>query len=280
MTVRPSDVVRRSADYLARHGVESPRETAEVLLMSVLAVDRAGLYARREGLDTAHARAFGRALCRRCKGTPLQHLTGEQQFMALTLTVRPGVFVPRPETERVAEAALACIAAVSRPVVVDVGTGTGAIALAIRARRPDARVVATDISEAAVDLARSNARRLGLTVDVRLGDLLDPLPSEVRGSIDLIVSNPPYVEAGEYDDLAAEVRADPVEALVGGTEVHARLAEAALGWLSPGGRLVMEIGDTQARTVRSILDVGYVDVEVLQDLTGRDRIVRGRRPTA
>jgi release factor glutamine methyltransferase len=280
MAMRPSEVVRRSADYLARHGVESPRETAEVLLMSVLGVDRAGMYARGEGLDTAHARAFGRALCRRCKGTPLQHLTGEQQFMALTLTVRPGVFVPRPETERVAEVALACIAAVSRPVVVDVGTGTGAIALAIRARRPDARVVATDVSEAAVDLARSNARRLGLAVDVRLGDLLDPLPSELRGSIDLTVSNPPYVEAGEYDDLSAEVRADPVEALVGGTEVHARLAEAALEWLSPGGRLVMEIGDAQARAVRSILEVGYVDVEVLQELTGRDRIVRGRRPTA
>ena len=276
--MRPSEVVRRSADYLARHGVQSPRETAEVLLMSVLGVDRAGLYARSDGLDVAQARAFGRVLCRRCTGTPLQHLTGEQQFMDLTLTVRAGVFVPRPETERVAEVALEGIAGLTDPTVVDVGTGTGAIALAIKSQRPDARVLATDVSEQAADLARSNARRLGLDVDVRLGDLMDPLPSELRGSIDLVVSNPPYVEEDEYEDLPAEVLADPVEALIGGTAIHERLAGRAVDWLAPGGWLVLEIGDRQGQAVASILGVSYEGLEVLPDLAGRDRIVRGRRP--
>ena len=170
--MKPADLVRRSAAYLEAHGVEGPRATAETLLMHLLGTDRAGLYSRTDGLDSATARLYGRALCQRCSGTPLQYLTGEQQFMDLSLLVSPGVFVPRPETEWLVEVALDSIAGVAAPVVVDVGTGTGAVALAVKRYCPDARVLATDVSGAAVNLARQNAARQGLDVEIHGGDLL------------------------------------------------------------------------------------------------------------
>jgi release factor glutamine methyltransferase len=272
----PAELVRRSAAYLERHGVESPTANAEALLMHVLGTDRTGLYARREGLDTRAARLFGRALCRWCAGTPLQHVTSEQAFLENTIAVRPGVFVPRPETELVAVRALEVIEAVSRPVVVDVGTGTGAIAVTVAARRPDAEVLATDASPAAVRLAGENAHRLSARVDVRLGDLLAPLDPALRGRVDLIVSNPPYLTEDEFRDLPPEVRLEPYEALVGGTDVHARLAEDARHWLRPGGWLVLEIGETQGSEVRALLvAAGFDRVSVGHDLAGRDRVVSG-----
>jgi release factor glutamine methyltransferase len=275
-----SDLMRRSAAYLAAHGVESPLETAETLLMRILGTDRAGLYRRSDGLDAATAKLFGRALCQRCRGVPLQYLTGEQQFMDLVLSVSPGVFVPRPETEVLVEAALSAIEGVDHPVVVDVGTGTGAVALAVKRNRPDARVWATDVSEAAVTLARENGARLGLNVDVRQGDLLDPVPPDLAGRIDLLVSNPPYITEEEYEDLPQEVKAEPFEALVGGTNVHRRLVEEASRWLASGGWLVVEIGAAQGREVAALAEGALVDIEVLPDLVGRDRVVRGRRPIA
>jgi release factor glutamine methyltransferase len=272
----PAQVVRRGADYLTRHGIEAPRATAETLLMHLLRTDRAGLYARREGLDTATAKAFGRALCQRCTGTPVQHLTGEQPFLGLGLAVEPGVFVPRPETEGLVVAALEVLDGVSDPTAVDVGTGTGAVALAIRSRRPDAQVLAIDVSAEAVRLARGNAARLGLDVQVRLGDLMAAVPEELRGRVDLIVSNPPYVAADDFDSLPPEVMAEPYEALVGGTDIHARLADVAPMWLRPGGWLLVEIGADQADAVQELFRDRLLEVEVLQDLAGRDRVIRGR----
>jgi release factor glutamine methyltransferase len=274
--MRPSDLVRRATRYLDAHGVDSPQQTAEVLLMNLLDVDRAGLYARSEGLDSATARLFGRALCQRCAGTPLQHLTGEQQFMDLMLRVRPGVFIPRPETEVLVETAMEALVGSRSPVVVDVGTGTGAVALAISRARPDARVLATDISAQAVELARENAERLELEVDVRQGDLFEGVPSDCAGAVDLIVSNPPYVTEEEYDALPAEVRADPREALVGGAEFHRRLADGAASWLRRGGWLVVEVGSAQGQEVGALFEARLSEVDVLPDLAGRDRIVRGR----
>jgi release factor glutamine methyltransferase len=274
--VRPSEIVARASIYLERYGVESPRETAEALLQYFLGTDRAGLYGRTEGLDSRTARLYGRALCQRCHGVPLQYLTGEQQFRDLVLGVAPGVFVPRPETEVLVDRALEAIEDTQTPLVVDVGTGTGAVALGIKRDRPDATVLATDVSEEAVRVARANASRHGLEVEVLRGNLLDPVPGELGGVVDLIVSNPPYVTEEEYEDLPAEVRVEPYEALVGGTEVHARLAREAPRWLEPGGWLVMEIGADQGHAVAALLDRGFGRVEVLQDLAGRDRVVRGQ----
>lgn len=276
--MRPSEVLSRAADYLDRHDVESPKETAEILLLHVLRTDRAGLYAREQGLDTREARMFGRAICQRCAGTPVQHLTGEQAFRRITLEVRPGVFVPRPETEILVEHALSTLGEREDPVVVDAGTGTGAIALAIKDERPDATVFATDLSTEAIELARANARRLGLDVTVLEGDLLEPLPAELRGWVDAIVSNPPYVPREEIDDLPPEVRADPRLALAGGTEVHRRLAEEAPRWLRSGGALAVEIDARQGAEVSALLSGRFARVRVERDLGGRDRVVLARMP--
>jgi release factor glutamine methyltransferase len=275
--VRPSEVASRAATYLGHHGVESPRETAEALLAFFLQTDRAGLYLREDGLDTRTAKLFGRALCQRCHGVPLQYLTGEQQFFDLVLGVAPGVFVPRPETEILVERALDVIPEDAPSTVVDAGTGTGAVALAIKRFRPGARVTATDLSEEAVAVARANASRHALDVEILHGDLLTPLPVEVRGGVDVIISNPPYVTEEEYESLPEEVRREPYLALVGGTDVHARLAKESAEWMKPGGWLVMEIGASQAGDVASLLEDGFESVEVFPDLQGRDRVVRGRR---
>jgi release factor glutamine methyltransferase len=277
--VRPAEVVRRAAGYLERHEVQSPVPTAEALLASVLGVSRTELYTREAGLSSAEARTFGRALCRRCTGTPLQHLTGEQGFRHLILTARPGVFVPRPETEILVQHALDAVEDLAQPVVVDVGTGTGAIALAIADEHPGARVTATDISPEAVALATENAARLHLAVSVVRGDLFDGLDPALRGAVDLLVSNPPYVEADELDRLPADVRADPEVALAGGVEVYRRLFAGAIEWLRPGGSVVVEIEERRGAAVSAAAaDAGLHEVRVLPDLLGRDRIVAGARP--
>ena len=275
--MRPADVVRRGADYLARHHVDSPMPSAEILLARVLDTDRAGIYARVEPLRGPEARAYGRALCRRCAGEPVQHITGETGFHRLMLLVRPGVFVPRPETETVVDAALDVLSGVRGPQVVDVGTGTGAIALAIKDARPDARVVAVDRSPDAVRLARENAARCGLHVDVRVGDLL--LGLEGAGPFDLVVSNPPYLEPGDLEGLPREVRADPVEALIGGLDVYEKLFAQAPSHLRPGGAIVVEIGERQAAAVGAVARAAAAcSVEVRADLAHRDRVVVARWP--
>lgn len=277
--MRPVEIVRRAAAYLDRHDVESPLSEAEVLLAQVLRTDRAGLYASDRGLSSAEARRFGRALCRRCVGTPLQHLTGEQGFRRLMLAVRRGVFIPRPETEVVIEHALAAIEGIREPVVVDVGTGTGAIALAVKDERPDARVMAIDISTEAIALALENSASLHLEIAVVQGDLLDPVPRELLGGVDLVVSNPPYVDAEALSALPREVRGDPELALVGGIEIYRRLFAGAVHVLRLGGAVVAEIEERAGGPVGDVAEaVGLVDVRILPDLTGRDRVVAARTP--
>jgi len=272
--VRPSDVVRRGADYLQRHDVDAPLSTAEQLLASVLGTDRSGVYTRDDPLRSGEARAFGRALCRRCSGVPTQHITGETGFRHLTLIVRPGVFVPRPETETVVDAALDAVRDTTAPVIVDVGTGTGAIALSLKQERPDARIVAVDRSPEALALAEENAIRTGLEIEIRASDLLASLHPSTTGPIDLVVSNPPYIEDHEYATLPVEARADPVESLVGGVGVYERLFDQASTRLRNGGSVVAEIGDRQAVAVsEAARDAGATDVVVGRDLVGRDRVV-------
>ena len=275
--MRPAEVLRRASDYLDRHGVESPSACAEALMMAILGTDRTGLYTRTRGLDMREARTFGRALCQRCTGTPLQHLTGEQAFRRISLEVRPGVFVPRPETEVLVGLALGEVVGVAAPLVIDVGTGTGAVALSVKDERPDATVFATDLSAEAVELARSNAARLGLDITVAEGDLFDPMPAELLGSVDMVMSNPPYIDPDVLDDLPAEVRADPELALVGGVDLIDRLATDAARWLRSAGVLVVEIGEDQGTEIIRLLEGRFRDVRVEPDLTGRDRVVLGRR---
>lgn len=274
--MRPAEVVRRGADYLDRHGVEGASHEAEELLMRILDIDRAGLFTRERGLSTAEAKTYGRALCRRCTGVPLQHLTGEQGFRRLRMEVRPGVFVPRPETECVVEVALEMTG--DDPVTVDLCTGTGAVALAVADERPAATVFATDLSAEAVSLARANAGRLDLAVTVLHGDLFEPVPARLRGALDLVTANPPYLPVDDGSTLPADVRADPASALFGGVEFYERLFAEAAVWLRPGGVIVVEIDAREGMAIAAAARAaGLVEVRVVEDLTGRDRVVAGRR---
>jgi release factor glutamine methyltransferase len=276
--VRPAQVVRRAAEYLERHRVESPVPTAERLLSHVLGTDRTGMYAR-DGLTSQEAKLFGRALCRRCVGEPLQHVTGEQAFRRLTVRVRPGVFIPRPETEVLVQVVLDEITRFETPAVVDVATGSGAVALAIADERPDATVYATDLSPEAVDLTRENADTLGLGVTVFDGDLLQPLPGQLRGELDAVVCNPPYVALEERDSLPSDVRAEPELAVFGGLDLYERLFEEAFAFLRPGGLVAVEIEESTADAVSKAAErAGFEGLSVRRDLAGRDRVVSGRRP--
>jgi release factor glutamine methyltransferase len=276
--VRPAKVVERAAEYLERHGVESPVPTAERLLSHVLGTDRTGMYAR-EGLTSQEAKLFGRALCRRCVGEPLQHVTGEQGFRRLTLRVRPGVFVPRPETEVLVQVALDGLAETTTPTVVDVATGSGAVALAIKDERPDGVVYAVDLSPDAVALARENAEALDLGVTVFEGDLLSALPDDLGGVLDAVVCNPPYVALEARDSLPPEVLAEPELAVFGGIDIYDRLFPQAFASLRPGGLVAVEIEESMAASVSGAAErAGFVELSVRRDLTGRDRVVCGRRP--
>ena len=276
--MRPAEVVRRAAAYLERHGVESPVPTAERLLSHVLGTDRTGMYAS-EGLTSQEAKLFGRALCRRCVGEPLQHMTGEQGFRRLTIGVRPGVFVPRPETEVLVQAALEGLSETKTPAVVDVATGSGAVALAIKDERPDATVYAIDLSPEAVALTRENAATLGLEVTVFEGDMLEPVPGSIRGELDAVVCNPPYVALEARDSLPKDVRAEPELAVFGGLDIYERLFEQAFASLRPGGLVAVEIEESRAETVSKAAEQeGFEELSVRQDLTGRDQVVSGRRP--
>jgi release factor glutamine methyltransferase len=275
----PAQVVRRAAGYLERHGVDAPLATAELLLASILETDRAGLYARRRVMGTTEAKAFGRLLCQRCGGTPTQHLTGETGFRSLTVTVRPGVFVPRPETEVVVDAALEAVRDVASPVIVDVGTGAGVIALSMKQERPDARVWAVDRSSEAIELASLNAARNGLEIELQQADMLTGLPRTIVGCVDLVVANPPYIEPEAYEALPPEVRADPIEALVGGLDVYQRLFEQAGRVLASAGAVVVEIEETRGPAVAALAAAAGASVaSVAPDLIGRDRVVVARWP--
>jgi release factor glutamine methyltransferase len=278
--VRPAQVVQRAAEYLERHGEESPVPTAERLLSHVLGTDRTGIYAR-EGLTTQEAKLFGRTLCRRCAGEPLQHVTGEQGFRRLRVGVRPGVFVPRPETEVLVQVVLDGVADLELPVAVDVCTGSGAVALAIKDERSDATVFAVDLSPEAVTLARENADTLGLEVTVFEGNLLGPLPGDLRGEVDVVVCNPPYVAPEQRDSLPPDVRSEPELAVFGGLDLYERLFAQAMTSLRPGGLVAVEIEESTASSVSEAAEqASFEDVSVRRDLAGRDRVVAGRRPTA
>lgn len=217
-------------------------------------------------------------ISRRQAGEPLQYLEGTVDFGPLTLKIDQRALIPRPETERVWEESVRSLGeAGPGTVIVDLGTGSGCLALALKHAFGEARVFATDISEDALALAKANALLTGLEVTFLHGDLFAPLPAELEGRIDLVVANPPYVADG--DDLPAEIGDhEPHQALYAGpvgTEVLARIAEEAYWMVGVGGWVICEIGDGQADAARRLF--GAYDREVRQDLSGRDRILVGRK---
>ncbi|HET9675592.1 MAG TPA: peptide chain release factor N(5)-glutamine methyltransferase [Gaiellaceae bacterium] len=274
MTV--GEVLRRATEYLAGKGVESPRLDAEHMLGKALGLSRVELYMHHDRpLDDAERDAFRELVRRRGEREPLAYVLGEWGFRRLTLKTDRRALVPRPETEVVVERCLALLNG-GTPKVLDVGTGTGAIALAIADEHPSAQVTALEVSSDALALARENAARTGIAVEFVEGDLVGGLG---QSEYDLVVSNPPYIRQEELDTLQPEVRDwEPRLATLGGE--HTKLiAEHALEALHPGGHLVLEVADTRADEAAELLErLGYDEVLVTEDLAGRDRIVEGKRP--
>ncbi len=267
------DVERELADA----GVPEPRADAEVLVGHVVGSSRSELYAPEAGVSREQARRLRSLVERRRGREPLQHIVGEWGFRRLTLAVDGRALVPRPETEVVVERCLELLGEITDPRVLDVGTGSGAIALALADEHAGARVVGVDSSEAALALAAENVRRTGLGDRVEL--VHGYLVAGLAGPFDLVVSNPPYVLEDELASLEPEVRDhDPREALVA-SGVGEALAGAARDVLRAGGRLVLEVGDGGAeRTAGLLRSLGYRDVTVTPDLAGVERVVDGRRP--
>jgi release factor glutamine methyltransferase len=307
--VQLREALKAAVGQLTNAQVPSPRMNAELLIMFILDCDRAYLYAHPEReLTSGEMQRFGEALARRSTGMPAQYITGHQEFWGLDLIVSPAVLIPRPETEHVVEAVLKLIArdglkqdgstqdgsrqrqiqdqrprtevsAPHRLRIVDVGTGSGAIALALANELSTAEIHATDISPEALEVSRANAARLDLTSRIAFheADLLTGLPPV---SFDFVVSNPPYVGESEEDSVQLEVRKfEPRNAVFAGAtglELIERLIPQAKTVLRPGGWLVFEVSGTIAGAVRQQLR-GWTDVGLTNDLQGIARVAAARK---
>ncbi len=269
VTVR--DALDSARIPLRAAGCDTPELDAELLLAHVLGVERAALFTAPERrLEPGAGRRFAELVRRRREREPVAYIVGRKGFRHIELDVDPRVLIPRPETELLVEVGLG-LATGAR--VVDVGTGSGAVALALKHERPDLDVLATDVSGAALDVARANAARLGLDVAFAAADLLDG----VAGPFDAVLSNPPYVAAGERASLAPEIaRHEPTGALLAGPDglgILRRLIPQAAG----AGLLAVEIGAGQADAVRELLAAaGFARIDVVPDLAGIERVVVGR----
>jgi release factor glutamine methyltransferase len=257
---------------------DSPRLDAELLLGHVLGLGRAQVFARlHDELPAAEAQEFEALVARRARGEPVAYLTGEKGFWSLCLAVTPAVLVPRPETELLVEWGLDIIAAGRAPCIADLGTGSGALALALASERADAQVDATDASSAALDVARANAERLDLRqVRFHQGHWFDALPGR---RYDLIVSNPPYIA---HDDAhLATLRHEPLTALTDGADGLSALREivaGAAGHLNDGGWLLVEHGYDQGAAVRELFArAGFGNISTRRDYGGNERATAGQR---
>jgi release factor glutamine methyltransferase len=265
------DALAAATEAFEAAGCDTPRLDAELLLARAAGRDRAALIADSQGeLAPAQARAFSELVRRRVRREPVAYILGTAHFRALELRVDHRVLIPRPETELLVELAG------DGQRILDVGTGSGAIALAIAHERAGVRVTGIDSSPDAIDVARANAERLGLEVELMIADLI------VGGPYDLIVSNPPYVREAEWPGLAPEITLyEPQEALLGGPDgldiVRPLVSEAA-GTLVRGGMLAVEVGQGQSRAVEAMFEkAGLRGVETKRDLAGIPRVVTGRR---
>lgn len=273
---------------LEQSSVGSPRMNGEVLLMFTLGCDRAYLYAHPERQLTSEEESrYEEAVERRSSGYPSQYITGHQEFWGLDLIVTPAVLIPRPETEHIVEVVIEIARAAEykgqagRPKLVDVGTGSGAIALALAKELPTAEVIAVDMSPTALEIARANAARLQMESRVHFQES-DVLASLARdGSFDFVVSNPPYVALSEADKVQDVVKKhEPKIAVFAGEhglDIIRRLLPQAHEALRPGGYLVMEIGFSMSEAVMEIME-GFEEVHAVPDLAGIPRVVVGRRP--
>lgn len=277
-------VLRWTTEYFATHGIDSPRLTAELLLSHCLDISRLDLYLRFDQPMNPEERAFYREMIRRrIRREPVAHITGERSFWTLDLVAGPEALIPRPDTETLVTEALSCLPLESPCRVLDLGTGTGCIALALASERPLCQVVAVDLSLAACRLALKNIERTGL--GRRVFPIVGNWCTALRPGVlfDLVVSNPPYIPTAHVAALAPEVRDyEPPLALDGGAdglEAYRRLALEVAGFLRPGGAFLLEIGYDQCVHVTDIFmeSAAYDCFSCRKDFGGQDRVLGMRR---
>jgi release factor glutamine methyltransferase len=288
VTVTLAEAINNAANLLSTAGIANARLDAEVLLSHIIMKDRVWLITHRDDvLDDNHQRDFADVIQRRTRREPLQHIVGNQEFWGIEFKVSPDVLIPRPETEFIIEAALAIVQDRNTLVrIIDLCTGSGCIAVSLAKELTAARIIATDASEKALAVARENTRRHGVSEQIRflLGDLFAPLEElDLRGQIDIIVSNPPYVQAGELSTLQPEVRDyEPEMALISGpegTEMAKRIIQRAPEYLKKNGALIMEMGLGQAKALTRMVEAtgAYGNRELLKDLAGIERVLVARK---
>ena len=278
------DILNESAKTLEAAGIPSARLDTEILLSFCLGCDRLEFLKNPEiQLDQTQLSAFKKLINRRLRWEPVAYIVGRKNFWTFSLEVNKDVLIPRPDTEVIVEEILniAKKTVSTRIKILDIGTGSGAIAIALACEIPHASVMATDISLTALDVARRNACSLGIQnqIDFRQGDLLEP----VKGVFDIIASNPPYIGAQEYEKLPKGVRAfEPREALLAGKsglEFYEKLIYQAEGYLEKNGWLLLEIGARQEKDVRRIMETSgfYNNIEIRRDYAGLPRVIKARR---
>ena len=277
-------LLKWTQDFLKKKGAESPRLDAEVLLASVLKCERVQLYTRfTDEVEEGPRSAFRDLVKRRAEGAPVAHLVGRKEFFSLDFAVSPAVLIPRPDSESVVVEALTRLKGVEGPRCVDVGTGSGCLALAVAHRHKTARFIAIDLSPEALAVARGNAAKLKLSdrVEFREGDLLGPVAGEAP--FDLILSNPPYIASAVVPTLEPGVRDfEPHLALDGGEDglcVVERLIGQALPLLKVGGSLILEIGSDQEAPVRDLIAArpGFDLAPTVRDAANHPRVIHARR---
>jgi release factor glutamine methyltransferase len=276
-------VLRWTTTRFQERGLATPRLDAELLAAHAFGLPRVQLYAQFDRpLEGAELAAFRELVRRRQGGEPVAYITGRKEFWSLELAVDPRVLIPRPDTETAVEEALARLPEDAAGRVADVGTGSGAIALALGRARPGAALFATDLSPEALAVAGANAARLGIAITFLQGDLLEPL--RPHAPFDLIAANLPYVRSGDIAGLAPEVQCEPRLALDGGADglgLVRALVVAAPALLAPGGALVLEIGAGQAEATAALCAAaGLADVRTRRDLGDVERVVSALRAVA
>jgi release factor glutamine methyltransferase len=277
-TWTPLKLIAWTQGYFARSGVDAPRLTAELLLARALSCDRVRLYLDFDKpLGPEELAAYRDLVRRRVEGEPTAYLTGSRDFHGRAFHVDARVLVPRPETELLLEPALEALPPSGDAL--DLCTGSGVLAVTLALERPGARVVATELSRDALDVAQANATRLGASVAFRQGDLFEAVAA-APSRFDVIVANPPYVPTGELAGLPREVQREPRLALDGGPDglaVIRRIVAGAPAWLAPGGTLVVEMHEGHAGSVpRLCLEAGLASAEARKDLAGLPRYTVAR----
>jgi len=280
MTVR--EILNEATRELETAGMETARLDAEVLLAFCLNCDRLEFLKNPDmQISKSQLAVFNKLVSRRLKWEPVAYITGRKEFWSFTLEVNKGVLIPRPDTEIILEEALAVGKNIIAPRIADIGTGSGAIALALAKELPEPKITATDISPAALKIAKKNARnlKLGKNIEFLKGDLFAP----VKGFFDIIVSNPPYISAAEYEELPRGVKDfEPKIALLAGqtgVEFYEKLIYQSKNHLKKDGWLLMEIGAPQAEKIRDIMQecAFFEDIDVRRDYAGHDRVIKGRK---